>query len=307
MKILVTGGAGFIGSHIVEYFHNKAEVCVLDNLYSGFESNLSVFHHKFFEASILERQAVRRAMDGVDFVFHLAAIANVPESIQNPVECWDVNVCGTLIVLEEAARAKVKKVVLSSSAAIYGSESAAPKVETMLPQPKSPYAFTKLEGERYCQVFTREQQLATVCLRYFNVFGPRQNANSPYAAAVAKFIDRALENETIIIHGDGEQTRDFVFVRDIVSANVFFALQSGVEGVFNVASGRHITINNLARTICEITGSHSTITHTGERPGDVKHSQACIDKLRAAGFVPTINLDDGLQATVNFFRQRKMC
>ena len=165
MKVLVTGGAGFIGSHIVEHFQGSADVCVLDNLRSGFKHNLAGFKHEFIEGSISDRQAVRRAMEGVDFVFHLAAMISVPESMQNPTDCNEINTAGTLIVLEEAARSKVKKLVFSSSAAIYGDNHTTPKVETMLPEPKSPYAITKLDGEFYCKMFTSEGRLATTSLR----------------------------------------------------------------------------------------------------------------------------------------------
>ena len=302
MRILVTGGAGFIGSHIVEHFQGRAEVRVLDSLRSGFRHNLAGFEHEFIEASILDREAVRGAMQGVDYVFHLAAMISVPESMAKPIECDELNTKGTLIVLEEAARAGVKKLVLSSSAAIYGDNPAVPKVETMLPEPKSPYAITKLDGEFYCGMFTAEHRLQTACLRYFNVFGPRQDPASQYAAAVPIFIRRALDGKPITIHGDGEQTRDFIFVKDIAEANAWMATESAATGVFNVACGGKITINDLASTICQLTGSRSEIQHAPERAGDVKHSLASVDKLRAAGFTPRWNFADGLKATVEHFR-----
>jgi UDP-glucose 4-epimerase len=304
MRVLVTGGAGFIGSHIVEYFQGKAEVRVLDNLRSGFKHNLAGFECEFLAGSILNRDAVRAAMDAVDYVFHLAAMISVPESMEKPIECCEINTNGTLVVLEEAARAKVKKLVLSSSAAIYGNNPVTPKIETMFPEPKSPYAITKLDGEYYCKMFTEEGRLQTACLRYFNVFGPRQDPKSQYAAAVPIFIDRALKHEPINIYGDGEQTRDFIQVTDIAAANVFFAMQSAATGVFNVAYGQRVTINELAATICRLTGSRSEIRHAAERSGDVKHSLAAIEKLRATGFVPKGNLSDGLQATVKAFLAR---
>ena len=301
MRVLVTGGAGFIGSHITEHFHNRAEVRVLDNLCSGFKRNLAGFKHEFIEASILDREAVRRAMGGVDFVFHLAAMVSVPESMQKPIECNEINTTGTLVVLEEAARAKVRKLIFSSSAAIYGDNPVTPKVETMLPEPKSPYAITKLDGEFYCGMFAREGRLATTCLRYFNVFGPHQNPKSQYAAAVPVFIDRAIKHQPITIFGDGEQTRDFIYVKDIVTANVFFATRSDATGVFNLASGQCITINDLAETVCHLTGSRSKIKYTPDRLGDVKHSLASIEKLRAAGFAPEGNLRKDLSATIEYF------
>lgn len=302
MKVLVTGGAGFIGSHIVEHFQDRAEVRVLDNLCSGFKRNLGGLRCKLIQGSILDRQLVRRAVKGVDYVFHLAAMISVPESMQKPVECAETNTLGTLVLLEEAARAKAGKFVLSSSAAIYGDNPVVPKIETMLPEPKSPYAISKLDGEFYCRMFAAEGRLRTACLRYFNVFGPRQNPRNQYAAAVPIFIDRALKNKPITIFGDGEQTRDFIYVQDVVAANVFFATQSPATGVFNVARGQRLTINELAANICRLTGSRSEIKHAAERPGDVKHSLADIGKLRAAGFIPPGDFQGGLQATIRFFK-----
>ena len=304
MRVLVTGGAGFIGSHIVEHFQGRAEVRVLDNLRSGFLHNLEAFNHEFVRGSILDRELVRQAMQGVDYVFHLAAMISVPESMQKPAECTEINTIGTLVVLEEAARAGAKKLVLSSSAAIYGDNPVTPKLETMLPEPKSPYAITKLDGEYYCRMFTTEGWLQTACLRYFNVFGPRQDPRSQYAAAVPIFIDRAVKNQPITVYGDGEQTRDFIYVKDIAAANAFFAIESQATGVFNVAYGGRITINDLASSVCRLTGSRSEVKHAAERPGDVKHSQAAIERLRSGGFSPKGSLMDGLQATIEYFQQR---
>ena len=300
-KVLLTGGAGFIGSHVVEHFHQGADVRVLDDLRSGFKHNLAGLKHEFIQASILDRDAVRQAVAGVDHVFHLAAMISVPESVQKPALCHDINVTGTLVLLEEAARAGVKKLVLSSSAAIYGDNPAMPKVETMPPEPKSPYAATKLEGESLCQKFTDEGRLATASLRYFNVFGPRQDPKSQYAAAMPAFIAHALRNEPITIFGDGQQTRDFIFVKDIVAANIFIATGSVATGVFNVAYGRRVTINELVQKILRLTHSRSEVKYGPERPGDVKHSQASTDKLRAAGFVPSGDFDAGLADTIRFF------
>ena len=304
MKILVTGGAGFIGSHIVEHFHGKAEVRVLDNLRSGCKHNLAGFKHEFIEASILDRGAVRRAVQGVDYIFHLAAMISVPESMAKPIECNEINTTGTLVLLEEAAKAGVKKLVLSTSAAIYGDNPTVPKVETMLAEPKSPYAITKLDGEFYCKMFADEGRLPTACLRYFNVFGPRQDPQSQYAAAVPIFIDRAVKHQPITIYGDGGQTRDFIYVKDIVAANVFFAMQTKATGVFNVAYGQKITIQELAQQILALTNSKSEIEHAPARAGDVRHSLAAIDKLRAAGFAPASNFAAGLAATIQFFQKQ---
>ena len=223
------------------------------------------------------------------------------DQVEKPIECNEINVSGTLVVLEEAARAKVRKLIFSSSAAIYGNNPVTPKIETMLPEPHSPYAITKLDGEYYCQMFTFESKVQTACLRYFNVFGPRQDPKSQYAAAVPIFIDRAVKRRPITIFGDGKQTRDFIYVKDVVAANVFFAMRSPATGVFNVACGRRITINVLARRILGLVGAQTKIKHAPTRRGDVKHSMASIEKLRAADFVPERNFRKGLTTTVKHF------
>jgi UDP-glucose 4-epimerase len=302
MRVLVTGGAGFIGRHIAEYFQDRAEVRVLDNLRSGLKSNLSGLKCQLIVGSVLDRDLVREAMRGVDFVFHLAAMVSVQESVQKPDECDEINVRGTAIVLEEAARARVKKLIFSSSAAIYGDNPTIPKIESMAAEPKSPYAITKYEGEQQCCAVTDEGRLATVCLRYFNVFGPFQNPASEYAAAVPAFIEKTFRNEPITIFGDGYQTRDFIYVKDVVAANAFFALKSQVIGIFNVGCGTQISIADLALTIRTLTQSNSMIEYAEERPGDVKHSVAGVDKVQEAGFGPVCDLAAGLRETIEFFR-----
>lgn len=303
MKILVTGGAGFIGSHIVELFQDQAEeIRVLDNLRSGFLHNIAPFKHTFIEGSIMDKAILRKAMEGVDYVFHLAAMISVPESMSAPEECVQLNTIGTLNVLDAAAKAGARKLVLSTSAAIYGDNPVVPKREEMAPEPKSPYAVTKLDAEYYCGMYTREHGLPTACLRYFNVFGPRQNPKSQYAAAVPIFIEKALRNETLTIFGDGGQTRDFIFVKDIARANAFFATQSDATGVHNVAYGGTITINELAEKIIRLTGSRSPIVHAPMRAGDVRHSYAAVEKLQATGFKPEFNFESGMAQTIDFYR-----
>jgi UDP-glucose 4-epimerase len=229
---------------------------------------------------------------------------SVPESMSKIAECIQINNLGMLNVLESASEHGVKKLCFSTSAAIYGDNPVVPKVETMFPEPKSPYAITKLDGEYYCNMFTKEGRLQTACLRYFNVFGPRQDPKSAYAAAVPIFIEKALNNEDLTIFGDGEQTRDFVFVKDVVAANAFFA-QSEFTGVHNIAYGGRITINDLASEIIRLTNSNSKIIHLPERAGDVKHSMAAVDKLKATGFVPSHSFADALAYTIEAWKKNR--
>ena len=302
-RALVTGGAGFIGSHLcTALVADGIEVVVLDNFRSGKRTHLADLPVRLIEGDITDRVAVRAAVAGCDVVFHLAALVSVPESMERVHECVALNVTGLLNVLEEATTAGVRKLVLSSSAAIYGDDPTVPKVETMVPAPRSPYAITKLDGEYYCDLFAATGRLETTCLRYFNVFGPRQDPRSAYAAAVPIFIRRALAGETITIHGDGGQTRDFVHVRDVVGANLFAAGQAGLTGVFNVGYGGSLTIKDLATRIVALTNSTSAIEFGPPRPGDVRHSRAAADKLRAAGWRPTGTLEQGLADTVAWFQ-----
>jgi UDP-glucose 4-epimerase len=302
MKILVTGGAGFIGSHIVEHFNENAEVVVLDNLRSGFKHNIENFDVKFIEGSVTDVNKVKQAVSGVDYVFHLAAMISVPESMEKPAECVEINTIGMLNVLKASAAAGVKKLVFSSSAAIYGDNPTVPKKEIMFPEPKSPYAVTKLDGEYYCKMFNNEGWLKTASLRYFNVFGPRQDPKSQYAAAVPIFIFKAVRNETITIFGDGSQTRDFIYVKDIAAANVHLATKSDFCGVCNAAYGKSITILDLAKKIIAITGSKSEIKFAEKRAGDVKDSLADVTNLKQTGFKTQANFDIGLQKTIEFFQ-----
>ena len=303
MKVLITGGAGFIGSHIAEHYQGIAEeIRVLDNLRTGYKKNLDGLNVTFIEGSITDRELVAKAVEGVDYIFHMAAMVSVPESMQKPRETVDLNVNGLLTVLEEASKAGVKKVVLASSAAIYGDNPIVPKVETMYPEPKSPYGITKLDGEYYMEMFRTTGQVNTGCCRFFNVFGPRQDPKGAYAAAVPIFMEKAIKGEDITVYGDGEQTRDFIYVKDIVGGLTYVAEHPEVTGVYNVGDGGQITINDLANIIIDAAGSTSKVVHLPERPGDVKHSRSCADKLRNAGWTPKYTLEEGLKTTLEYFK-----
>lgn len=305
MRILITGGSGFIGSHLVEHYQGSAEVVVLDNLRSGYRHNLDGLTHTFIEGSVTDRATVDAAMTGVDLVFHLAAMISVPESMSAPRDCAEINVGGLLNVLESASEARVRKVVLASSAAIYGNNPTVPKIETMSPEPMSPYAITKLDGEYYLELFRREGNLDTASLRFFNVFGPRQDPKSTYAAAVPIFMKKAFASEDITIFGDGEQTRDFIHVKEIVAALTHVASRPDLHGTYNVGYGNSMTINQLVAQIIHQAASSSKIVHLSERPGDVKHSRASIDKLLATGFRHVSSLEQGLEETLAFFRRSR--
>ena len=307
-KVVVTGGAGFIGSHIVEYWAGHgADVHVIDNLRTGKLKNIEgIGGVNFHDASILDRDAVFEIMEGASYVHHLAALISVPESIEKPLECVAINVNGLLNVLDAAAKHKVKKIVHSSSAAVYGDDPGLPKNTDSKLRPKSPYGITKLDGEFYLNVYRENFGLEGVSLRYFNVFGPRQDPKSQYAAAVPIFIEKALNCRPITIYGDGEQTRDFIYVKDVVNANVLAASAPGVTGVFNVALGQSTSINELAALILAETASTSEVVHEDQRTGDIRHSQADIGKtVDALNFRPGFTLIEGLRETIRFSTGRK--
>lgn len=304
IKVVITGGAGFIGSHIVDYWLSKdAEVHVIDNLRSGNIQNIEFFGNVIFhEISITDREAIFDILDNVTYIHHLAAMISVPESIQRPLECVNINVNGLLNVLDAAAKHKVKMIVHSSSAAIYGENPETPKDISMLPRPKSPYGITKLDGEYYLQVYQENYGLKGTALRYFNVFGPRQDPKSQYAAAIPIFINKAIKNEPIIIYGDGEQTRDFVYVKDVVQANILAVTNEKATGVFNVGRGDSITINEIAKLIINETNSSSKIIYKEPRTGDIKHSLSSINFTTLnLGYKPKYTLSDGLKETIKYF------
>lgn len=304
-KVVVAGGAGFIGSHLAQYYGSKGyKVVVIDNLRSGKISNLEVIDNlKFVNKSITEKEEVFNAVEGADYVFNFAALVSVPESIEKPYECVDINVNGVLNLLEASKFHKVKKLVHISSAAVYGDDPELPKRADMKPAPKTPYSITKLDGEYYAQMYSEQFGLNTTTLRFFNVFGERQNPKSQYAAAVPIFIEKAVNNEDITIYGDGLQTRDFVYVKDIVQACSLAAESPIKTGVFNVAYGKTITILELAETIIKIIDSKSKIKFEPERAGDIKHSLAYVkDTMDILKFNPNWDLLKGLEATIKYFK-----
>ncbi len=305
-RVLITGGAGFIGHHLaIAWRRRGAEVVVLDNFRTGRRANIAAVRaatgeagFTLVEGSITDPEAVARAMEGCTVVHHLAAQVSVPESVERPRECVDINVNGLLTVLDAAKARGVSRVVFSSSAAVYGDDPRSPKTEDMAPSPKSPYGITKLDGEYYLRMYAELHGVPAVSLRYFNVFGPRQDPRSVYAAAVPIFIERARSGRAITVFGDGAQTRDFVYVEDVAAANILAATHpdAGRGEVFNVAQGGVTTIADLARTIVALTGSSSPIEFAPERPGDIRHSRADISRIRAQlGFDPKTSLAEGLR------------
>ncbi|MFA5309042.1 MAG: SDR family oxidoreductase [Dehalococcoidales bacterium] len=305
-KVLVTGGAGFIGSHLSRELRERGyRVTILDDLSTGKKENIrglldNAGDVQFVQDSILNSVLLLKLMAGVDYVFHLAAVASVPASIRDPLASHAVNLTGTLNVLQAAVTSRVRKVVLFSSAAVYGDTPVMPQREDMLPMPLSPYAVTKLAGEYYCDVFKKAYRLDTVSLRFFNVYGPRQDPNSQYAAAIPKFITKVLSGQAPVIFGDGGQTRDFIFVRDAAAAAIL-AAESDAAGVYNVGMGQTVTVNELVRLILDINGKKLEPIYQAARPGDILHSRADTSRLRALGFQPGFNLEKGLRETVDFF------
>lgn len=308
---LVTGGAGFIGSHTAEELVRRGEkVRVLDNFSTGKQENLSPFQSfiELVEGDIRELETCRRALRGVDFVFHLAALTSVPGSISDPLLNHEININGTANLLLASSEAKVKRLVFASSAAVYGDSRALPLREGTEGAPLSPYALSKLVGEKYCQLFYQLFGLETVCLRYFNVFGPRQDPFSAYASVIPLFINTILSEERPQIFGDGEQSRDFVFVADAVEANLgaIEAPEEALGGVFNIGSGERTTINSLVSEICELTGVSVMPIYTDPRPGDITHSFADIGNARRVlGFEPLVGFRQGLKKTAGWYMERK--
>ncbi len=306
---LVTGGAGFIGSHIVERLVREGhQVRVLDNLSSGHEANLGAFRNgvELIRGDIRDAQLVNAATKGVEVVFHEAALGSVPRSVAEPVTTHEVNITGTLNVLLAARDAGARRVVYASSSSVYGETPVLPKHEEMSPQPLSPYALSKLAGEHYASVFKHVYGFEVVSLRYFNIFGPRQDPESQYAAVIPRFITALLSGQSPVVYGDGHQSRDFTFVDNVVNANLLAAEAEGVAGrVFNVACGGRYTLLDLLARIKGILGSKIEPVHEAGRAGDVRDSQASIEAAQQAlGYRVSVGFEEGLRKTVEWYRKQ---
>jgi len=301
-KVLVTGGAGFIGSHLVEALvAAKHEVTVLDNLSTGKKSNLAGVKDKirFVKGDIGDVRVLKEVCAKQDYVFHLAAIASVPYSVEHPFEAHEINATGTLKVLLAARDAKVKRFIYSSSAAVYGDEPSLPKKESSPIRPQTPYALTKLTGEQYTLIFHKLYGIETVALRYFNVYGPRQDPKSPYSGVITKFVTVLKNKQQPTICGDGLQTRDFVFVSDVVQANMKAMAANAAGKVFNIATGVQVSINEMLAHLNEILGTRMSAKHAPRQPGDILHSVADISEARKIlHFYPKITFHEGLDLTV---------
>ncbi len=305
---LVTGGAGFIGSHIVEELVHRGEsVRIVDNLATGREANLAAVRDKidFRMADIRELDSIRPLFGGVDYVIHLAALASVARSMEDPVETTQVNLGGTVHVLLAARDAKVKRVVMAATAAAYGNDPALPRVETQTPQPLSPYAVTKLASEYYGRIFNDNFGLQAISLRFFNIFGPRQDPKSPYTGVLSKFIVAYLRGATPVIFGDGEQSRDFTYVANVVDASLRACTAPDAAGkIINVGTGKSATLNQTIAILNGILAMQVKPQYSPPRAGDVKHSTADISLARAAlGYEPLVSFEDGLRRTVDWLRK----
>jgi nucleoside-diphosphate-sugar epimerase len=311
MRYLVTGGAGFIGSHLVEQLvAAREEVIVLDDLSAGRRENLAAVWGKirFVQGSVTHRDTCRRVMDGVDCVLHHAAVTSVQRSVEEPLAVHDVNTTGTLHILLAARDAGVPRVVFAGSTSAYGDSARLPNCEDHVTRPLSPYAASNLAAEGYCHAWGATYGLETVVLRYFNIYGPRQDPNSQYAAVVPKFITAALRAEPPVIYGDGRQTRDFVYVANVVHANLLASRAPGVQvsgQVFNVGSGQSVSVNELWARIAALADVDFAPIYQAGRPGEVRESVAAIGKARERiGYEPVVGFDEGLRRTIASFRRR---
>jgi len=308
MQYVVTGGAGFIGSHTVEELVRRGEtVVVLDDLSAGKEENLAEIRSKisFIKGSITDLEAVRKAIQSADYVIHLAARTSVPRSVKDPLETNKVNVEGTLNVLLAARDAKVKRFVFAASSSAYGETPTLPKVETMRPAPISPYGVAKYASELYAQTFGRVYGLENVSLRYFNIFGPRQDPSSPYSGVLAKFCTAFLDGTPPTVFGDGEQSRDFTYVENAVAANLLACEAPNVSGqVFNIGTGSRVTLNQTLALLAKLSGNRLQAKYDPPRDGDIRDSQADIALARELlGYEPAVAFGEGLRRTLDWYRE----
>jgi len=303
-RVAVTGGAGFIGSHLADELATSNNVIIIDDLSTGKKENIIGLIKKdnvrFIEASILDLSLLQEAFRGIDFVFHQAAVARVPRSIEDPLTTNEANIKGTLNVLLAARENRVRKVIYASSSSIYGDSPTLPQKEDMCPNPRSPYALSKLAGEYYCEIFRQIYDLPTVCLRYFNVYGSRQDPHSQYATVIPAFLGRISQNLAPIIFGDGEQSRDFTFIEDVIQASIL-AAETNAEGVYNIGGGKRITINRLAEIILNLMQKDLKPVYEKRRPGDPRHTLADVSKAKGFGYEPKWALESGLRRTIKEF------
>ncbi|MGI9068479.1 MAG: SDR family oxidoreductase [Pyrinomonadaceae bacterium] len=310
-RALVTGGAGFIGSHIASALAAcGAKLRIIDDLSTGYRENLEAIDGDvdFVHGSLADEKSLRTALEDVELVFHEAALPSVPRSVENPRQTHIASVESTFSLLLAAKEKKVRRVIYAASSSAYGDQPSLPKLEDMLPEPLSPYAVAKLVGEYYSQVFTRVYGLETLSLRYFNVFGPRQDPSSQYSGVISRFISALLKDESPVIYGDGEQSRDFTYVADVVNANLKAAeTVKGIGQVINVANGERITLNQLLAQLKDLTGKPDAVADYREpRAGDVRHSLADISRARdLLGFEPQVDLRTGLQQTIDWWKQSR--
>jgi len=303
-KYLITGGAGFIGSHLVEYFFTQGkEVIIFDNLSTGRLENIKNFlgdKVKLIKVDISKRNQIKGKLKDVEIIFHLAAIPSVPKSIKDPLSTFRANVMGTINILWEAKLANVKRVIFASSSSVYGNIKELPIKEECGLNPISPYGLSKLSGELICKLFYKIYQLETVCLRYFNVFGPRQNPKSQYAAVIPKFIKRIIEGKRPIIYGDGSQTRDFTYISNVVKANILACQSNTAVGeAINIAAGKSHSLKELVNLINRTLGTSIKPVYSKERIGDIKHSLACIDKAKELiNYECEVSFEEGLKRTI---------
>ncbi len=310
-RVLVTGGAGFIGSNLAdELIRQGAKVTIIDNFATGHRENLEEISgtFDFIEGDLNDDESLRQSLRDVEVVFHQAALPSVPRSVDNPKETHDACVNATFNLLNKAKEVGVRRIIYAASSSAYGDQPTLPKVETMSPDPLSPYAAAKLMGEYYCRVFSNVYAIETLCLRYFNVFGPRQDPSSAYSGVISRFIDSLMKGQTPVIYGDGEQTRDFTYIANVVNANIRAAqTATGIGSVMNVANGERVSLNELLDTLQKITGNDAAqADYLPERNGDVKHSQA--DNSRAVewlGYEKLVGLEDGLRKTVEWWRNSR--